>query len=451
MAEVNDAVIDVVASEVINGCTITGDSDYSDKAADPTSVEMRVKRKAKRLAKSLSRDSGIVNGHGGTATVVQLKRRWKNNRKSRNGFTKRGEIKKGGAGGKGVWGKLGEESDLDAAIDMKDPNYDSDLLDDDNIVLREITPESSDEELKNSITFNILEYYEHGDTDEAAMTLSELNIVSKWHLITQVSVEVALEHKPSQREMTSVLLSDLYGRLIKQKEIAQGFDIILANLPDLILDTPDAPIVVGCFLARTIADDCLPPKIIDFFKEKNYSDLANQALIKAHNLLNIKHGLTRLDNVWGVGGSLRPVQYLVRQMNMLLDEYLCSGDLQEAIRCILELEVPHFHHELVYEAVVDVIEAMNTHTEISMCKLLKALYDAIIITPEMMNKGFDRVFDVLDDISIDVPLASAVLERFLDKCINAGFLQRDVLHKIPTRASRKRYVSEGDGGRLKEA
>jgi len=79
------------------------------------------------------------------------------------------------------------------------------------------------------------------------------------------------------------------------------------------------------------------------------SFIFSQALIKAHNLLNIKHGLTRLDNVWGVGGSLRPVQYLVRQMNMLLDEYLCSDDLQEAIRCILELEVPHFHHELVYE------------------------------------------------------------------------------------------------------
>lgn len=59
----------------------------------------------------------------------------------------------GGAGGKGVWGKLGEESDLDAAIDMKDPNYDSDLLDDDNIVLREITPESSDEDLKVIIVY----------------------------------------------------------------------------------------------------------------------------------------------------------------------------------------------------------------------------------------------------------------------------------------------------------
>jgi len=39
-----------------------------------------------------------------------------------------------------------------------------------------------------------------------------------------------------------------------------------------------------------------------------------------------------------------------------------------------------------FQAVVDVIEAMNTHTEIAMCKLLKALHDAIIITPEMMEK-----------------------------------------------------------------
>lgn len=64
----------------------------------------------------------------------------------------------GGAGGKGVWGKLGDESDLDAAIDMKDPNYDSDLLDDDNIVLREITPESSDEELKVIIQYFTYKY-----------------------------------------------------------------------------------------------------------------------------------------------------------------------------------------------------------------------------------------------------------------------------------------------------
>ena len=66
-------------------------------------------------------------------------------------------------------------------------------------------------------------------------------------------------------------------------------------------------------------------------------------------MLSIKHGLVRLDNVWGVGGGLRPVKYLIKQIVLLLKEYLCSGDIGEASRCLRELEVPHFHHELVYE------------------------------------------------------------------------------------------------------
>ena len=36
-------------------------------------------------------------------------------------------------------------------------------------------------------------------------------------------------------------------------------------------------------------------------------------------------------------------------MNLLLEEFLSSGDHDEAMRCLKELEVPHFHHELVYE------------------------------------------------------------------------------------------------------
>ena len=57
----------------------------------------------------------------------------------------------------------------------------------------------------------------------------------------------------------------------------------------------------------------------------------------------------RLDNVWGVGGGVRPVKYLVKKIVLLLKEYLCSGDIEEATLCLKELEVPHFHHELVYE------------------------------------------------------------------------------------------------------
>lgn len=78
----------------------------------------------------------------------------------------------------------------------------------------------------------------------------------------------------------------------------------------------------------------------------------------------MKHGLVRLDNVWGVGGGLRPVKYLTRQMTLLLQEYLSSGDLQEATRCLLDLEVPHFHHELVYEVPVATLFCIIPHLQL---------------------------------------------------------------------------------------
>jgi hypothetical protein len=53
----------------------------------------------------------------------------------------------GGAGGKGVWGKLGSEL-VEADVDMNDPNYDSDSLDNGDIELKTIIPEMSDEEIQ---------------------------------------------------------------------------------------------------------------------------------------------------------------------------------------------------------------------------------------------------------------------------------------------------------------
>ncbi|GLG97183.1 Programmed cell death protein 4 [Gryllus bimaculatus] len=362
-------------------------------------------------------------------------------------------FKNRGAGGKGVWGKLGSELE-EADVDMNDPNYDSDSLENGDIELKTIIPEMSEEDIQKSVEPILLEYFEHGDTQEAALAFEELTCGTKRFMIPMLAVEIALEHKPSHREMTSVLISDLYGRVVLQRDIAKAFDTLLKNLPDLILDTPEAPTVLGNFIARAVADDCLPPKYVQSYKDKQKDrgedecDYAREALARADTLLSMKHGLVRLDNVWGVGGGLRPVKYLTRQMTLLLKEYLSSGDLHEAERCLQDLEVPHFHHELVYEAVVMTIEAINGHTEEMMCKLLKSFYAAIIITPDQLERGFLRVYEDMPDICVDVPLAYTVLERFVDRCQKGGFLTDEVIKRLPSRG-RKRFVSEGDGGRVK--
>jgi len=411
----------------------------------------RIKRRAKRpSAKFVNKELNRANSD--TQVIAPL-RALKNSLKSRSGFG-RGLPKKGGAGGKGTWGALGSElteEELDGAIDTNDPNYDEANPENRDFQLKVIDLDPSDEELQKQISSLVAEYFDHGDTQEAYLSLDEAGLGkgTRAHLVVVAAVELALEHKPSHREMTSVLLADLYGHNLFETHYTKGYDMLIKNLNELVLDTPDAPTILGNFIARSIADDCIPPKFLQSYKGKVDCEHAVVTLARSDSLLSMRHGLVRLDNVWGVGGGTRPVKYLVKKMELLLEEFLSSADVAEATRCLLELEVPHFHHELVYEGVVMALEKMDERTSQMMCQLLGSLHRAIIITPTQMKAGFIRVYEDMPQICVDVPPAYTILERFVVQCLAAKIITDDVAKKLPVRG-RKRFVSEGDGGRVKD-
>lgn len=428
----------------------SGEGDGLNGGPGSAPPEGRITRKAKRrLRKSPSKEMPSPAPVNGMVTVAQ---REKNLRKSRSGRG-RGLPKKGGAGGKGTWGTPGlyEENDANCQ-DVNDPNYDSDIQAD--VALKTITPTLKGEELLDMVEPIIHEYFEHGDSDEVAACLSQLNIDdSERHEVASAAVTIAMEKKDSEKEMTSVLLSDLYGlKVVKESELEVAFEKLLHDLPDLSLDTPDAVSALGKFIARAVADDCLAPRFVQKLKvDVKEGHLSHQALDGASLLINMKHGMFKLDNVWGVGGGRRPVKILIKKILLLLKEYLSSGDVQEAIHCLQELEVPHFHHELVYEAIFMVLERYETVERVAplIAQLLKNMYDSNFITIDQMNTGFRRIFKSLPDIVIDVPHAYTILEKFADICRQSGFISPQLRSEMPTRV-RKRFVSEGDGGRLKE-
>ncbi|GCB79106.1 hypothetical protein scyTo_0020751, partial [Scyliorhinus torazame] len=171
--------------------------------------------------------------------------------------------------------------------------------------------------------------------------LQELNLGKRKHEVPSLAVSLALEGKASHRELTSRLLSDLLGKVLTADDVAKAFDRMLKDLPDLILDTPEAAQVLGQFIARAVADDVLPSNFLEGYKGK---------------------------------------------MNFILKEFLLSGELAEAEHCLRDLEVPHFHHELVYEAVVMVLESTG-NTAAKMVELLKMLWESGLITLDQMNRG----------------------------------------------------------------
>jgi len=463
-------------------------------------VNDRVIHKARRPSKMLPKATPALNGtmedkpkgdtvlnnNGGSVTKVQ-----KTDRKSRNGKG-RGLPKKGGAGGKHTWGALGSELFAEVmASSQDDPNYDSDsqtptlllpvdvkeeipaaLVEEKSepepetetespVVLQpvEVPPTTSIRvrrisDLNRILEPVICEYFEHGDSAEVFEDLEDLGDDWDKEFMIKMAVTYAMDRKASQRELTSRLISDLYGEhVLDQTEIAKGFDQILDQLNDLTLDTPESPDLLGQFIARAVADDCLPPKYladhIGNLPEDGSAKHAEAALEKADILLNMKHGIVRLDNIWGAASTLRPVKFLVKKIQLLLKEYLSSGDIEEATRCLKELEVPHFHHEFVYEAIVMVLEESTKRAADTMAKLLESLTKTYVLSSDQLKLGAKRVFDNMGDIVLDVPNAFPLLEDFASICIEKRVFTEDLLKDMPERG-RKRFVSEGDGGKIKD-
>lgn len=194
-----------------------GNDDAIKKPNRTTTELLHGKRKGKKLVKHNSKE--LLAAGLPAPDFVAPQRRWKNSRRSRNGYG-RGLPKKGGAGGKGVWGIPGSEILEEDIEDQNDPNYEE--INEDNVELKEVIPEMTAEDFIKQTEPIILEYFENGDTLEVARSIDEYLTSAMRPMVTYVAIEVALDHKQSQREMTSVLISDLYGRVITAKDITKG-------------------------------------------------------------------------------------------------------------------------------------------------------------------------------------------------------------------------------------
>ncbi|KAJ0033188.1 hypothetical protein NQD34_000295 [Periophthalmus magnuspinnatus] len=358
--------------------------------------EARLKAKAKRkLRKNSSRDSGrgdSLSDTGdiirGTSTAPTSPKNKLLDRKSRLGKG-RGLPKKGGAGGKGVWGRSGEVYEP-VLVDEKDPNYDEAQ---ENCVYETVVPPLDERDFEKTLTPIVQEYFEHGDTNEVIELLADLNLGPMRSEVPPLAVALALESKASHRELASRLLADLCGPVLTHSDMECSFDRLLQELPDLVLDTPGAPQLVGQFIARAVHDKILSRSYIDGYKGKVDCEYTRAALDRAAVLLKMSKGGLRLDSQWGTGGGQRPVVQLIREMNLLLKEFILSGDIKEAERCLRELEVPHFHHEFVYEAIVMVLESKGERTLDMVLNLLKSLCESTIITVDQLRRvGCPLVF-----------------------------------------------------------
>ena len=119
-----------------------------------------------------------------------------------------------------------------------------------------------------------------------------------------------------------------------------------------------------------------------------------------------------------------------KEISHLLNEYVESGDTVESCRCIRDLNVPFFHHEFVKRALILAMERRSA--ELLILALLREAAEEGLITSSQMSKGFGRLADTIDDLSLDIINAKDMFESLILKATTEGWHSPASFRSIPS-------------------
>ncbi|XP_044477077.1 MA3 DOMAIN-CONTAINING TRANSLATION REGULATORY FACTOR 1-like [Mangifera indica] len=334
-------------------------------------------------------------------------------------------VKKDGAGGKGTWGKL-IDTNIDSHIDRNDPNYDSG---EEPYQLVGATISDPLDDYKKVVVTIIEEYFSAGDLEGAVSDLRELGSNEYHPYFIKRLVSMAMDRHDKEKEMASVLLSVLYADVISPAQIRDGFVILLESADDLAVDILDAVDILALFVARAVVDDILPPAFITRAKKALPESSKGFQVIQTaeKSYLSAPHHAELVERRWG-GSTNITVEEVKKKIADLLREYVESGDTVEACRCIRELGVSFFHHEVVKRALVLAMEIRTAEPLI--LKLLKEAAEEGLISSSQMGKGFTRLEESLDDLALDIPSAKTLFQSLISIAISEGWLDASFMKSL---------------------
>eukprot|EP00252_Welwitschia_mirabilis_P010636 TRINITY_DN2402_c0_g1_i1.p1 TRINITY_DN2402_c0_g1~~TRINITY_DN2402_c0_g1_i1.p1 ORF type:complete len:712 (+),score=190.22 TRINITY_DN2402_c0_g1_i1:189-2324(+) len=325
--------------------------------------------------------------------------------------------KNGSYGGKGTsHGTL--DTDDDIQIDYNDSNFDSE---EEPYHLVSTAVSESLDFFKKKVGSTIEEYFATDDVSAAAADIKELNSPNYHYYFVKKLVSMAMDRHDQEKEMAAVLLSSLYADVIAPEQVRKGFNKLLEAADDLALDIPDAVDVLAVFVARAVVDDILPPAFLTKTLKSLPEDSKGVEVIhKAEkSYLSAPLHAEIIERKWG-GTTHVTVEEVKKKIDDLLNEYVESGDKAEACHCIRDLNVPFYYHEVVKKALILAME--RRVAEPMMLELLKQAAEEGLITSSQMSKGFCRLADTVDDLSLDIINAKDMFESLISKATTAGWL-----------------------------
>lgn len=99
----------------------------------------------------------------------------------------------------------------------------------------------------------------------------------------------------------------------------------------------------------------------------------------------------------------------------LIEQYFLSADDEDCKKSLLELNVPQYSYEFVKRLISMSMDRTDKERELS-SRLLSNFYPDVLST-NIIGKGFERIFEIIDELEKDAPCARDVTATFIARCV----------------------------------
>jgi programmed cell death protein 4 len=283
-----------------------------------------------------------------------------------------------------------------------------------------VTSKLSLTKYKRIIEHHVSEFFISGDFEDLLVNVHSLGCLEYGYELVKRGINMSFDKGDRERELISKFLCYAHPDLLSTSMIGRGFERLFEIIEEIEKDAPGAKDMLAKFLARCVLDEVLSPS---FLNDAIVCNLGGEVVDHTKRMLSQEHIGAKIESCWGPGDG-RPVSELKIATDQLVQEYLLSGDLIEATKCIQELQAPQFYHEVVKRAVVSSLDH-HPDKQLAISKLLKYLHEQGYLKASQARLGFNHLHAILDDLTLDTPAAKQLVDSFTQRAIEDGILAKD--------------------------
>lgn len=117
---------------------------------------------------------------------------------------------------------------------------------------------------------------------------------------------------------------------------------------------------------------------------------------------------------FGGGKSMNLTTYK-RSIQPFIEQYFLSADEDDCKKSLMELNVPQYSYEFVKRLVTMSMDRSDKERELA-SRLLSNFYPDVLST-NVIGKGFERIFEIIDELEKDAPSARDIVATYIARCV----------------------------------